>query len=100
MSAGRISAPGRRCSRRSGGGVGRGGGVGAGSPRRFGAAHFAAAAAEVLLAQDIPVAFAAHAVPTQMSSFEVIERGAPAGIVIPASHNPWIDNGFKVKAPT
>jgi phosphomannomutase len=39
-------------------------------------------------------------VPTQMSSYEVVERGAAAGIVITASHNPWVDNGFKVKAPT
>jgi phosphomannomutase len=68
--------------------------------RRFASEHFAAAAAEVLLAQAIPVVFAAHAVPTQMSSFEVVERGAAAGIVITASHNPWTDNGFKVKAPT
>jgi phosphomannomutase len=68
--------------------------------RRFASEHFAMAAAEVLLARDIPVAFAVHAVPTQMSSFEVIERGASAGIVITASHNPWVDNGFKVKAPT
>ena len=68
--------------------------------RRFASEHFAAAAAEVLLAQDIPVAFGAHAVPTQMSSFEVIQRSAAAGIVITASHNPWVDNGFKVKAPT
>ena len=68
--------------------------------RRFASEHFAAAAAEVLLASDIPVAFAIHAVPTQMSSFEVVERGAAAGIVITASHNPWTDNGFKVKAPT
>jgi phosphomannomutase len=68
--------------------------------RRFASEHFAATAAEVLLAHDIPVAFAAHAVPTQMSSYEVVERGAAAGIVITASHNPWTDNGFKVKAPT
>ena len=68
--------------------------------RRFASEDFAAAAAEVLLAQDIPVAFARHAVPTQMSSYEVVERGAAAGIVITASHNPWTDNGFKVKAPT
>jgi phosphomannomutase len=68
--------------------------------RRFSSEHFALAAAEVLLAHDIPVAYAVHAVPTQMSSFEVIERGAAAGIVITASHNPWVDNGFKVKAPT
>jgi phosphomannomutase len=68
--------------------------------RRFASEHFAAAAAEVLLAHDIPVFLAANAVPTQMSSYEVVERGAAAGIVITASHNPWTDNGFKVKAPT
>ena len=68
--------------------------------RRFASEHFAAAVAEVLLAHDIPVALAATAVPTQMSSFEVVQRGAAAGIVITASHNPWIDNGFKVKAPS
>ena len=68
--------------------------------RRFASEHFAAAAAEVLLAHDIPVFLATHAVPTQMSSYEVVQRGAAAGIVITASHNPWTDNGFKVKAPT
>jgi phosphomannomutase len=68
--------------------------------RRFASEHFAAAAAEVLLAHDIPVALSVRAVPTQMSSYEVVQRGAAAGIVITASHNPWVDNGFKVKAPT
>ena len=68
--------------------------------RRFASEHFAAAAAEVLLAYEIPVAYAACAVPTQMSSYEVVQRGAAAGIVITASHNPWTDNGFKVKSPT
>jgi phosphomannomutase len=68
--------------------------------RRFASEHFARAAAEVLLAHDIPVAISETGVPTQMSSFEVVERGAAAGIVITASHNPWTDNGFKVKAPT
>ena len=68
--------------------------------RRFASEHFAAAAAEVLLAHDIPVFLASVAVPTQMSSYEVVQRGAAAGIVITASHNPWTDNGFKVKAPT
>jgi phosphomannomutase len=68
--------------------------------RRFASEHFAAAAAEVIVAHDIPVALAAEAVPTQMSSFEVVQRGSAAGIVITASHNPWTDNGFKVKSPT
>ena len=54
----------------------------------------------MLLARDIPVVFAIRAVPTQMSSYEVVSRGAAAAIVITASHNPWTDNGFKVKAPT
>ena len=68
--------------------------------RRFASEHFAAAAAEVLVARGIPVAIARQAVPTQMSSYEVVERRAAAGIVITASHNPWVDNGFKVKAPS
>lgn len=68
--------------------------------RRFASEHFAQAAAEVVLAHGIPVAMCTTAVPTQMSSYEVVERGAAAGIVITASHNPWTDNGFKVKAPT
>jgi phosphomannomutase len=68
--------------------------------RRFASEHFAMAAAEVVVARDIPVAFATTAVPTQMSSYEVVTRGAAAGIVITASHNPWTDNGFKVKSPS
>ena len=68
--------------------------------RRFGSEAFAATAAEMLLAHDIPVAYAATAVPTQMASYEVVARGAAMGIVITASHNPWMDNGFKVKAPS
>ncbi len=68
--------------------------------RRFASEHFAAAAAEVVLAHGIPVFLAANAVPTQMTSYEVVRRGASAGIMITASHNPWTDNGFKVKAPT
>jgi phosphomannomutase len=68
--------------------------------RRFASEHFAVTAAEVVLGHGIPVVFADHAVPTQMSSFEVVQRRAAAGIVITASHNPWTDNGFKIKSPT
>ncbi|MER3417774.1 MAG: phosphomannomutase [Chloroflexota bacterium] len=67
--------------------------------RRFASEHFAQSAAEVLLAHDIPIFFAEWAVPTQMSTYEVVVRRAAAGIVITASHNPWTDNGFKVKSP-
>jgi phosphomannomutase len=75
-------------------------GVVVGYDRRFASEAFAQAAAEVLLAHDIPVFFGADAMPTQMISFEVVERKAACGIVITASHNPWLDNGFKVKSET
>jgi phosphomannomutase len=75
-------------------------GVVVGYDRRFASEHFAVAAAEVLLAHDIPVRFARDAIPTQLASFEVVARGAAGAVVITASHNPWTDNGFKVKAPT
>ena len=77
-----------------------GDGVVVGFDRRFASEHFATAAAEVLLAHDIPVAFSEGAIPTQMTSYEVVERGAACAIMITASHNPWTDNGFKIKSPT
>jgi phosphomannomutase len=75
-------------------------GVVVGYDRRFASEQFAQAASEVLLAHDIPVFFGTEAVPTQIVSFEVVERQAACGIVITASHNPWLDNGFKVKSDT
>jgi len=68
--------------------------------RRFASENFARAAAEVVLAYDIPIVFGERALPTQMASFEVVQRKAAAGIVITASHNPYTDNGFKIKSPT
>ncbi len=75
-------------------------GVVVGYDRRFASEYFAAAAAEVLLAHDIKVVFAAGAIPTQMTSYEVVERGSACAVMITASHNPWTDNGFKIKSPT
>jgi phosphomannomutase len=75
-------------------------GVVVGYDRRFASEYFAQAAAEVLLAHDIPVFFGNTAIPTQMVSYEVVERQAACGIVITASHNPWTDNGFKIKSRT
>jgi phosphomannomutase len=75
-------------------------GVVVGYDRRFSSEYFAVAAAEVLLAYDIGVMFATEAIPTQVTSYEVVERGAACAIVITASHNPWTDNGFKIKSPT
>jgi phosphomannomutase len=68
--------------------------------RRFASEHFARACVEVLAAHDIRALTPPDAVPTQVASFFTRELGAGAGIVITASHNPWTDNGFKVKADT
>ncbi|TMF65800.1 MAG: phosphoglucomutase/phosphomannomutase family protein, partial [Chloroflexi bacterium] len=62
--------------------------------------HFANAAAEVVAAHDVRVHLATAAAPTQSFSWATMRRKAKAGIVITASHNPWTDNGFKVKAET
>ncbi|MGH2358244.1 MAG: phosphoglucomutase/phosphomannomutase family protein, partial [Candidatus Limnocylindria bacterium] len=68
--------------------------------RRFASEHFARACVEVLAAHDIRSMLPPEAVPTQVGSFFTRDLGAGAGIVITASHNPWTDNGFKVKADT
>ncbi len=68
--------------------------------RRFASEFFARACIEVLAAHDIRTFSPPEAVPTQVGSFFTRELQAGAGIVITASHNPWTDNGFKVKADT
>ena len=75
-------------------------GIVIGYDRRFASEHFAAAAAEVVAAHGIPVHLATTASPTQSFSWATMRKKAKAGIVITASHNPWTDNGFKVKAET
>lgn len=72
-------------------------GVVIGYDRRFASEHFAAAAAEVVAAHDVNVYLAQAAAPTQSFSYATMRKKAKAGIVITASHNPWTDNGFKVK---
>lgn len=66
--------------------------------RRFASEYFAAACVEVLAAHGIRSFVPPEPVPTQVGSFFTRELNAGAGIVITASHNPWTDNGFKVKA--
>jgi len=76
------------------------GGVVIGYDRRFRSEHFAAAAAEVVAAHGVNVFLATAAAPTQSCSYATMRKKAKAGIVITASHNPWTDNGFKVKRET
>ncbi|MYE47338.1 MAG: phosphoglucomutase/phosphomannomutase family protein [Chloroflexi bacterium] len=74
-----------------------GGGAVIGYDTRFLSGAFAEAAAEVLAANGISVALASRAAPTPALSHAVLDRGAGAGVVITASHNPAEWNGFKIK---
>ena len=68
-----------------------------GGDKRFRSEDFAAAAAEVLAANGIPVHFCGGGMPTPIISFGVTERHALGAANITASHNPPNDNGFKVR---
>ena len=72
-------------------------GIVIGGDRRFHSEHFAAAAAEVLAGNGIPIHFCGGGVPTPVISFSVGMCGAIGAINITASHNPPGDNGFKVR---
>lgn len=64
---------------------------------RFAAEHFGATAAEVMAANGFHVWLTDEATPTPVISYSIVERGAPGGINITASHNPPWDCGFKVR---
>ncbi len=64
---------------------------------RFGSENFAAAVAEVVAANGIPVALCTSPCPTPVASYSVVDRGAAGGVIITASHNPGEWNGFKFK---
>ncbi|MFC1970349.1 phosphoglucomutase/phosphomannomutase family protein [Chloroflexota bacterium] len=64
---------------------------------RFASEHFAAAAAEVSAGNDIKVYLCPRATPTPVISFGVLAKKAGGAIIITASHNPGIWNGFKYK---
>ena len=68
-----------------------------GHDRRFGSEQFAAAAAEVLAANGFQVRVTQRATPTPVISYAVRAQQAAGAINITASHNPALDNGFKVR---
>ena len=74
-------------------------GVVIGGDKRFLSEKFAAAAAEVLAANNVPVHFCGGGVPTPVISFGVTHAKALGAINITASHNPPGDNGLKVRDP-
>lgn len=74
-------------------------GVVVGYDQRFHANHFAAAAAEVLAANDIHVWLTETNTPTPTISYAAVDKKAGGAVNITASHNPPEDCGFKVRDP-
>lgn len=72
-------------------------GIVIGYDRRFLSAEFAQRVAEIAAGNGIRVSLSDGYSPTPAVSWGVFERGAGAGIMITASHNPPRYNGFKVK---
>jgi alpha-D-glucose phosphate-specific phosphoglucomutase len=68
-----------------------------GYDNRFASEDFARAAAEVVAANGIKVYLCPRATPTPAVSFGVLTQKAGGAIIITASHNPAIWNGFKYK---
>src|SRR5439155_21455735 len=69
-----------------------------GFDRRFLSDEFARRTAEVLAGNGFQVTLTSEPTPTPAVSFAVQAQRAVGGIMITASHNPAIFNGFKLKA--
>ena len=69
-----------------------------GYDRRFLSEEFAARVAEVLAGNGFIVTLTDRPTPTPSVSFEVKRQKAIGGVMLTASHNPAIFNGFKLKA--
>jgi phosphomannomutase len=69
-----------------------------GFDRRFFSDRFARTAAEVFADCGYQVILTAEPTPTPCVSFAVRDLGAVGGVMITASHNPAIFNGFKLKS--
>lgn len=70
-----------------------------GHDKRFQSENFAAATAEVLVANGLNVYLTDGATPTPVISYAVADKKACGAVNITASHNPPSDNGFKVRDP-
>ena len=70
-----------------------------GHDKRFLSEHFARAVCEVLVANGLKVYLTDGATPTPVISYAVVDKKAVGAVNITASHNPPVDNGFKVRDP-
>jgi len=73
-------------------------GIVIGYDQRFASEDFAAAVAEVLAGNGIPVFFCQAACPSPTVAYSVLPRKSAGAVVITASHNPARYNGFKLKS--
>lgn len=71
-------------------------GVAIGYDTRRNSYEFAVDSARVLAASGLPVWLLPSAQPTPVLAFTTMSRGAAAGVMVTASHNPPADNGYKV----
>jgi phosphomannomutase len=69
-----------------------------GYDRRFFSDRFAQTSAEVLAGNDFQVVLTPEPTPTPSVSFAAKDQHAVGGVMITASHNPPIFNGFKLKS--
>jgi len=69
-----------------------------GYDRRFFSNEFSQRVAEVLAGNDFQVILTPDPTPTPSVSFAVKQHGANGGVMITASHNPPMFNGFKLKS--
>lgn len=68
-----------------------------GYDNRFHSEHFAEETARVFAAHGFKVLLSEQAIPTPVLSHAVVRHRAMGGVMITASHNPYMFNGFKVK---
>lgn len=70
-----------------------------GYDKRFLSENFARAVCEVLVANGLKTYLTDGATPTPVISYSVVDKKAVGAVNITASHNPPVDNGFKVRDP-
>ncbi len=68
-----------------------------GYDKRFLGENFAVAVAEVLAGNGLRVYLTDGASPTPVISYSVVAKNAVGAVNVTASHNPPVDNGFKVR---
>jgi phosphomannomutase len=66
---------------------------------RFLSAEAAREAARQVAAEGVPVLLADRATPTPAASYAVVARKTAGALMVTASHNPYVWNGIKLKAP-